>query len=156
MLEKWGRDRRSLVEIGTFEGGSAVILRRAMHPEALLTLIQPVCAGQHLGQRGSYRISRLVVNRCRRGRVRFVRDYSFNVAKGWNTPLDFVFIEGEQEGTANNGHFGRTCYPPAVFLQSVRRCGARPILERRQRLRIGLSTLSKVILWVLVRLNAQR
>src|SRR5437867_571163 len=86
MLEKWGRGRRSLLEIGVFEGGSALVLRQVMHPEGTLTLIDPFVPDSISGMRGSYRISRLIANRCRRGRVRYERDFSFNVAKSWNTP----------------------------------------------------------------------
>jgi predicted O-methyltransferase YrrM len=95
MLEKWGRNRRSLVEIGVFEGGSALRLRRVMDPAARLALIDPFVPDSVSGLRGSYRISRLVVNRCRRGQVEFFCDYSFNVAKTWGRPLDFLFIDGD-------------------------------------------------------------
>lgn len=100
MLEKWGRDRRSLVEIGIFEGGSAVILRRVMSPEATLTLIDPFVPDSISAMRGSYRISRVVVNCARRGRVQFLRQFSYNVAKNWSTPVDFVFIDGDHSEQA--------------------------------------------------------
>jgi predicted O-methyltransferase YrrM len=95
MLEKWGRDRRSLVEIGLFEGGSALVLRSVIHPEAILTLIDPFVPDSISGMRGSYWISRVVVNRNRRGCVEFIRDFSFNAVKNWSRPLDFVFIDGD-------------------------------------------------------------
>src|SRR6266478_2910792 len=75
MLEKWGRGRRSLVEIGVFEGGSAVVLRRVIHPEGVLTLIDPFVPDSISGMLGSYWISRVVVNRNRRGCVEFIRDF---------------------------------------------------------------------------------
>jgi predicted O-methyltransferase YrrM len=99
MLEKWARGRRSLAEIGVFEGGSAAILRRVMDPEATLYLIDPFVPTDD-GMLGSYRVSRLVVNRVRRGRVKFFCDYSSNVAKTWNTPLDFLFIDGDHSEAA--------------------------------------------------------
>ena len=42
---------------------------------------------------------------------------------------------GEQEGSAYNGHFGCTCYHPAVLLQPVRRSrtGVAPPWQRGQR-----------------------
>ena len=95
MLEKWGCDRRSLVEIGLFEGGSAVVLRRVIHPAAILTLIDPFVPDSVSGMRGSYWISRVVVNRTPGGRVEFIRDFSFNAVKNWSRPLDFVFIDGD-------------------------------------------------------------
>lgn len=100
VLEKWGRDRRALLEIGVFEGGSALVLRKVIHPEATLTLVDPFVTDSLSDQRGSYWISRLVVNRSKCGRVRFLRDFSFNVVKGWKTPLDFVFIDGDHSEAA--------------------------------------------------------
>jgi predicted O-methyltransferase YrrM len=95
MLEKWGTNRRWLLEIGVFEGGSALILRRVMHPDATLTVIDPFVPDSISGMRGSLAISKLVVNREKRGRVNFIRDFSFNVAKNWSAPIDFLFIDGD-------------------------------------------------------------
>lgn len=100
MLKRWGRDRRALVEIGVFEGGSALALRRAMHPEATLTMIDPFVPDSVSGKRGSPSISRVVAGRCRRGETRLLCDYSFNVAKQWNAPVDFVFIDGDHSEAA--------------------------------------------------------
>ncbi len=38
---------------------------------------------------------------------------------------------GDQEGSAYNGHFGCTCYSPALLLQPVRRPGALPAASRQ-------------------------
>lgn len=97
ILEKWVRDRRSLVEIGIFEGGSMVVLRRLMHPEGVLTGIDPFVPIEppEAGMRGHLIVSKLVVGRCKRGQVRFISDFSHNVAKTWKEPLDFMFIDGD-------------------------------------------------------------
>ena len=105
MLEKWGCDRRALVEIGIFEGGSAVRLRQVIHPEGMLTLIDPFVPDSISGMQGSYWISRVIVNRCRRGHVEFIRDFSFNVVKNWTRPLDFVFIDGDHSEKATRQDF---------------------------------------------------
>lgn len=97
ILEKWVRDRRSLVEIGVFEGGSTLVLRQLMHPEGVLTGIDPFVEIEpaEAGQRGNLTISKMIVNRCKRGQVRFISDFSHNAAKTWTEPLDFVFIDGD-------------------------------------------------------------
>jgi predicted O-methyltransferase YrrM len=63
-------------------------------------LIDPFVPDSISAMRGSYRISRIVVNREQRGRVRFLREFSYDVAKNWNTPVDFVFIDGDHSEQA--------------------------------------------------------
>ena len=129
MLEKWGDARRSLVEIGVFEGGSALRLRRVMDPAATLTLIDPFVPDSVSGVRGSYWISRTVVNRSRRGRVEFFCDYSFNVAKQWWQPLDFLFIDGDHSERACQQDFDdweKHLLPGGVILFHDARCGCAP------------------------------
>jgi len=93
ILEKWARGKRSLAEIGVFEGGSAVVLRRVMDPSATLTCIDPYVVTE-AGMQGSLAISKMVIGRIKRGRVRFIRDFSHKVAQTWNESLDFLFIDG--------------------------------------------------------------
>jgi predicted O-methyltransferase YrrM len=104
LLEKWGRDRRALLEIGVFEGGSALILRRVMHPTGTLHLVDPFIPTES-DMVGSERVSRVVVNRERRGAVQFHCDFSHTVAQTWNTPLDFLFIDGDHSEAATRQDF---------------------------------------------------
>jgi predicted O-methyltransferase YrrM len=93
--------RRRVVEIGVYEGSSAVGLCRVLAADAELHLIDPF--GHHgwalpAGWGATEGASRRVVARAaRRGgpRVRWHVDYSRNVARRWAGEIDLVFIDGD-------------------------------------------------------------
>ena len=94
--------RRRVVEIGVYEGSSAVVLCEVLDAEAQLHLIDPF--GQHgdalpAGWGATEAASRRVVERARRRhdgpRVTWHVDYSAAVAERWSGPVDLVFIDGD-------------------------------------------------------------
>jgi len=101
-LERLAGGRRMVVEIGVYEGSSAVRLCRALGAGATLHLIDPF--GHHPsalrpGQAATERATRRVVERAAaRSGTRLVWHVAFSadVARGWDgTPCDLVFVDGD-------------------------------------------------------------
>jgi MMP 1-O-methyltransferase len=102
VLRATAAGRRSVVEIGVYEGSSAVVLCEVLDPDAELHLIDPF--GQHgmalpAGWGATEGASRRVVERARRRhggpRVTWHVDYSAAVASRWTGAVDLVFIDGD-------------------------------------------------------------
>jgi predicted O-methyltransferase YrrM len=101
-----GRDR--VVEVGVYEGSSAVVLCDVLTPDAELHLIDPF--GHHAtalppGWAALERATRRVVGRAaRRGgpEIHWHVAFSVDVARFWSLPVDLVFIDGDhsEEGVA--------------------------------------------------------
>jgi predicted O-methyltransferase YrrM len=98
------RGARRVVELGVYEGSSAVVLVRALDPEAELVLVDPYTADTRWAAlpQGAYATataSRLAVGRARpRGgpTVRWIQERSQEVGRTWNGgPVDLVFIDGD-------------------------------------------------------------
>jgi predicted O-methyltransferase YrrM len=102
VLRAVARGRRRVVEIGVYEGSSAVVLCEVLDAGAELHLIDP------FGQQGSALpagwgategASKRVVARAKRRadgpRVTWHVDYSAAVAARWSEPVDLVFIDGD-------------------------------------------------------------
>lgn len=95
---------RRVVEIGVYEGASALVLQRALGPAAELHLIDPF--GRHPdalpgGWGASERATRALLARSARQLesagpdVRWHVAMSHDVAAGWTEPVDLVFIDGD-------------------------------------------------------------
>ena len=95
LFKKWASGREMLVEIGVFEGTSALTFRKVMAPHGVLHLIDPFIAVPDSGLTARPWLAQLNVTLSRRGRVVWHRDYSFSVVKMWRTPIDFLFIDGD-------------------------------------------------------------
>ena len=102
VLRSVAAGRRRVVEVGVYEGSSAVVLCEVLDPEAELHLIDPF--GEHrwalpAGWGATEGASRRVVERARRRshgpRVTWHVDYSAAVAARWTGPVDLVFIDGD-------------------------------------------------------------
>jgi predicted O-methyltransferase YrrM len=102
VLRAVAQGRRRVVEIGVYEGSSAVVLCEVLEPDAELHLIDPF--GHHgwalpAGWGATEGASRRVVERARRRsdgpRVLWHVDYSHAVAQRWDRPVDLVFIDGD-------------------------------------------------------------
>ena len=105
LLAELVRDRRTIVEIGVYEGSSAVVLARAAPPEATLHLIDPFTnTALRPGQRGTEHATRRVVARAVAGRagpkVEWHVELSEQTAAGWSRPVDMVFIDGDHSEAA--------------------------------------------------------
>jgi MMP 1-O-methyltransferase len=106
LLERFVAGRRTVVEIGTYEGSSAVVFARAMDPSATLHLIDSYEGNALLfGWKGTERSTRRVMERATRERggprVEWHIARSATVAEGWSAPIDLLFIDGDhsEEGT---------------------------------------------------------
>jgi predicted O-methyltransferase YrrM len=102
LLAELARDRKTVVEIGVYEGSSAVVLAGALPADATLHLIDPFGANPTLlpGWAGVEGATRRVVARAarRRGagpRVVWHVERSADTAARWSEPVDLVFIDGD-------------------------------------------------------------
>jgi hypothetical protein len=102
LLAELAHDRKVAVEIGVYEGSSAVVLRDALPAGAVLHLIDPFIDDRGLrpGQRGTAWASRQVVARGRNGSrptTVWHIERSEDVGRRWSQPVDLVFIDGDHE-----------------------------------------------------------
>jgi predicted O-methyltransferase YrrM len=94
-------DRRTAVEIGVYEGSSALVLVRSLPASAVLHLVDPFVDSRGLasGWRGSAWASERVVGRAVRARggptVRWHIERSQELGRRWTEPVDLVFIDGD-------------------------------------------------------------
>ena len=93
-----GRD--VAVEIGVYEGASALVLCRALSRDATLHLVDPYTEDALLfGWRGVEGATRRVVDRAVRARggprLCWHVETSESAARGWSGPVDLVFIDGD-------------------------------------------------------------
>jgi len=112
LLAELADGRSRAVEIGVFEGSSALVLVNALPPAATLHLIDPYAAADQLVAdserrlpegddrwRGTERAARAMLARAaaQRGgpRIDWRIARSEDAAAGWSEPLDFVFIDGD-------------------------------------------------------------
>jgi predicted O-methyltransferase YrrM len=98
LLAKLAAGRRVVLEIGTYEGSSAVVLVRAMPADATLHLVDSYEGNALLfGWQGAEGASRRLLARETRRRggpiVHWHVARSLDVAAGWTQPLDMVFID---------------------------------------------------------------
>jgi predicted O-methyltransferase YrrM len=101
LLAELAAESRVAVEIGVYEGSSALVLARALPTDATLHLIDPFVDSRGLaaGWRGTAWATRRVVDRAARTRggprVRWHIQRSQETGRRWNEPVDFVFIDGD-------------------------------------------------------------
>jgi hypothetical protein len=110
LLRELAAGRRRVVEIGVYEGSSAVVLCDVLGRDAELHLIDPF--GHHSaalppGWGATERASKRVVARAARGggpQVSWHVAFSADVARGWSQPVDLVFVDGDhsEEGCATD------------------------------------------------------
>ena len=105
LLGELAAGRRTLVEIGVYEGSSAAVLARSAPAEATLHLIDPFTnTALRPGQRGTEAASRRVVGRVARERggprVEWHVERSEETASAWHGPVDMVFIDGDHAEAA--------------------------------------------------------
>ncbi len=102
LLAELARGRRRVVEIGVFEGSSAIVLCDVLEPGAELHLIDPFGHQPNALREGAAATewaTRRVVERAARRmsgpRLQWHVDFSASVAQRWNLPVDLVFIDGD-------------------------------------------------------------
>lgn len=100
LLAELASGQRTVVEIGVYEGSSALVLCRAMPPDADLHLIDPFVdeTGWALpaGWGASAKATQRVVSRAGGPRVHWYVARSQDVGRDWpGPPVDVVFIDGD-------------------------------------------------------------
>ena len=101
LLAELSADRRTAVEIGVYEGSSALVLARSLPVDAVLHLIDPFVDSRGLaaGWRGTAWATRRVVDRAVRARggptVRWHVERSEDSGRRWAEPIDLVFVDGD-------------------------------------------------------------
>jgi predicted O-methyltransferase YrrM len=121
------RGARRVVELGVYEGSSAVVLVRALDPGAELVLVDPYTddtrwAALPQGAWANATATRLAVARARRRRgasVRWIRQRSQDVGRCWDGgPVDLAFIDGDHsyEGCRDDWESWRDHVSPGGFV----------------------------------------
>jgi hypothetical protein len=101
LLAELAAGRRTAVEIGVYEGSSALVLARALPVDAVLHLIDPFVDSRGLaaGWRGTAWATRRVVERAvlERGgpTLRWHVERSQDAGRRWAEPVDLVFVDGD-------------------------------------------------------------
>ncbi|MSX02490.1 MAG: hypothetical protein F2813_04935 [Actinobacteria bacterium] len=156
LLAEMSRASRSVVEIGVYEGSSAVVLCGAMRKDAALHLVDPFTEGGSAlrpGQRAVPAATRRAVERSRTGagpELCWHLEFSQELARSWSEVVDLIFIDGDhseagcredwelwngfvgEEGTvvfhdARSGHEGGVGLPgPTAVVDSLFR-GSEPL-----------------------------
>jgi predicted O-methyltransferase YrrM len=97
-LARHAAGRTRLVEIGVMQGASTRLLRDAMDARGTITGIDPHPPGR-LGVNFDRSIARSEIRRSRNGQARLLRRTSADAAADWQTPIDFLFIDGDHSWT---------------------------------------------------------
>lgn len=104
LLSELAEGRRRVVEVGVYEGSSALVLLAALPDEAELHLIDPFGGtGPRRGWRADPRATMRTVERVRRPggpEVHWHVAGSARVARGWSGPVDLVFVDGDHAEAA--------------------------------------------------------
>lgn len=93
-LLRWADGKRRLVEIGVWHGANTRRLRDAMAEAGVITGVDPFPPGR-LGVSFPLGIARREIARSRRGRFELIRATSADAARRWESPIDFLFIDGD-------------------------------------------------------------
>ena len=110
VLSEAAAGARQAIEIGVYEGSSALVLQRALGPGAELHLIDPFGRQPHALPRGwgatEWATRRVIARATRAGgpRVSWHIAPSHEVAAGWSEEVQLVFIDGDhsEEGCARD------------------------------------------------------
>jgi predicted O-methyltransferase YrrM len=107
LLARLAAGARRVVELGVYEGSSAVVLCRAMRPGSELHLVDPFLAGGsalRAGWRANPTATRLAVRRATRRDgpdLHWYRARSQDVGRSWaGGSVDLVFIDGDHSRAA--------------------------------------------------------
>jgi predicted O-methyltransferase YrrM len=111
VLRAVAEGRRTVVELGVYEGSSAVVLCEVLDAGAELHLVDPfghhataLPAGWGATERATRRVVARAARRHRGPAVRWHVDLSADVARTWSGPVDLVFIDGDhsEDGVAED------------------------------------------------------
>jgi len=94
-LQRYAAGSHTVVEIGVAEGASALALRETMAADGTLYLIDPFHLSRMRWLNCQRRAARVAVSYCRTARVSWIERFSFDAVRGWDKPIDFLFIDGD-------------------------------------------------------------
>lgn len=94
-LQRWVRGRKTVVEIGVAEGGSALALRQAMPPNGALYLIDPYHLSRIRWLNALRRAALACVRVSDNGRVVWMEEFSAQAAAKWSDTIDFILFDGD-------------------------------------------------------------
>lgn len=97
-LRRLAAGRSSIVEIGVAEGVSAAAIREVMSADGILYLIDPFHLSRVPSLNFTKRVAHRSVGSCSRGQAIWIEKFSFDAARTWNVPIDFLFIDGDHSG----------------------------------------------------------
>jgi predicted O-methyltransferase YrrM len=104
LLSRLAAGRRRALEVGVYEGASALVLVDSLPRGADLHLVDPFGEGMEWWEPADEQVVKAVVGRTakRRGgpRVHWHVCLSEEAALGWTAPLDLVFIDGDHSRAA--------------------------------------------------------
>ena len=92
-LARHATGRSRLVEVGVWHGVTTRRLRAVMHPDGVLSAVDPFPVGR-LGFSAQQRIAEREVGSVSNGRVKWLRSTGAHAAAG-HVPIDFIFIDGD-------------------------------------------------------------
>jgi hypothetical protein len=102
LLADLARGRRRVVEIGVFEGSSAIVLCEALDPAAELHLVDPfghqpsaLREGAAATEWATRRVVERAAKRSSGPQLHWHVGFSASVAERWTLPVDLVFIDGD-------------------------------------------------------------
>jgi predicted O-methyltransferase YrrM len=93
-LERHARGRQRIVEIGVYHGVNTALFRRIVDEAGEVVGIDPHPPGR-LGVSFERWIAERELSRVRRAKARLIRQFSHEAATNWNSPIDFLFIDGD-------------------------------------------------------------
>lgn len=99
-LEKYASGCKSLVEIGVAEGASAVALRTTMDPAGTLYLVDPFHLSSVRALNFLRRAAKRAVSTKSGAKTAWIEAFSHEAVVGWNTPIDFLLIDGDHREEA--------------------------------------------------------
>jgi predicted O-methyltransferase YrrM len=127
-LARHAAGRRTLVELGVMHGATTALLRSVMAAEGVITGID-----RHPPGKLFVSFERLVaqheVARHPRGRAVLLREWSYEAARRWTAPIDFLFVDGDHSWAGLEGDW-RDWTPHVVRGGLVALHDSRPMPDR--------------------------
>jgi predicted O-methyltransferase YrrM len=113
------RPDATIVEIGSYEGRSTLVLAAGLGPEGAVVAIDPWVEDWKFGAAGTRdRFTQHLRDAGLTDRVRVVAERSQRVRPGWRAPIDLLFIDGKHDvwSFSDDLRWSRHCPPGSLVL----------------------------------------